>query len=166
MKFYFGPLKKLDHLFDLTVNISGTSIICPKKSAVKLVPKIRIADMSEDDLKSVNFDDITIDTEENLQLAKDILSEKAIWLTPENRTFLTNFANYFEISELSLVISIFIKCHKLVDKKKINHFISQFGQNSLLEAAASQDAQFVYSLLETGKVDINHQNEKNGVLLL
>lgn len=165
MKFYFGPLRESRPLYDLTIFIDGGQIICPRKSAVKLVPKIRLADLAEDDLKSVDFKEFSVKNDEELKLATNILSEKPIWITFANHQFLLDFAEIFEISELTIILNAYYKCHKYVDSKAINEYIELHGPNSLLEAAANEDVQFVNSLIHTAKFDINQRNEQNGIFL-
>lgn len=163
MKFYFGPLRESRPLYDLTIYISGAEIICPRRTAVKLVPKIRLADLAEDDLQSVKFENFSVKNDEELKLATDILSEKPIWITFSNYEFLLNLAQVFEISELTTILNTYYKCHKYVDNKKIEEYIELHGSNSLLDAAASEDAQFVNSLIHTTKFNINQRDEETGI---
>ena len=163
MKFYFGPLRESKPLYDLTIFIDGGEIICPRKSAIKLVPKIRLANLAEDDLLSVKFEEFSVNTDEELKLVTNILSEKPIWITFSNYKFLLGFAEIFEISELTTILNVYYKCNKHVDTKSINEYIELHGSYSLLEAAASEDAQFVNSLIHTTKFDVNQRNEQNGI---
>lgn len=163
MRFYFGPLRESRPLYDLTVYIDGAEIICPRKSAVKLVPKIRIADLEQEDLQTFTIEGFSVKNDEELKLATDILSEKPIWITFSNYQFLVDMANAFEISELTVILNTYYKCHKNIDQKAINEYIELHGQNSLLEAAVSEEPQFVNGLINTTKFDINQKDERNGV---
>ncbi|OHT05252.1 hypothetical protein TRFO_27067 [Tritrichomonas foetus] len=164
--FYFGYLQPLDYLYDLKVVFNEIEIICPRVSAVKIIPKIKSLYEANEDLEGlelVNFDDFSLQNEEEVKLVTNILAEKPIWITDSNVEFLTRLADFLEISELKVTIETYNKCKQPISQQYESQFIKDNGKDALHVAASSCDAQLVLALIETKKFDINRKIGADGV---